>query len=320
MKLYMKSRRINTPYNFKLKEVHKKSYKNEIDDTNNIESNKNQLYIHTKKKSILRCTHYPNNEYYNNEVTVERKKSPLKKKVMISMHKTTNNWGIKNEHSYGKRNNKTKGELNLYERYNLQTKVEELPELSIKENTKFNLNPTSYEKDQYIRYIMDNKKSLIERKISNKKYSKKISQKEDLSMDSGRRDSILSNNSDLRSFKLGGISFEVHSKVDNSSVSSLEYLEPNISKEMNLMFYDFNGSQTRMNSNSPYSENPSSNRKKVPMPNKTVQNFFKENIKHERKEHIVTKQNKKEEIEDQRSKSPLMFGALNNISKIYIKN
>ena len=79
MKLYMKSRRINTPYNFKLKEVHKKSYKNEIDDTSNIETNKNQSYIHTKKKPILRCTHYPNNEYYNNEVTVERKKSPLKK-------------------------------------------------------------------------------------------------------------------------------------------------------------------------------------------------------------------------------------------------
>ena len=96
-------------------------------------------------------------------------------------------------------------------------------------------------KDENIHYIMNKKKkSIIEKHRRNKIYGTK-----DYSMDSGRRDSIL--NSDTHSFNINGINFEIRSKCDNSSMNSLEYLKANVSKDMNLMCYDFNGSKKRMN-------------------------------------------------------------------------
>jgi hypothetical protein len=183
------------------------------------------------------------------------------------MHKTTFNWAIHND--YGK----SKDNLNSSKRKD----EAELPEIPFKENTKFVPNPISEKRDEYIRYIANTKKkSAMEAKDNvrnGNRRTRNTKLKEDYSVDSARRDS-----NETRTFNLGGISFEVRAKGDIPSVNSLEYMKTSVSKEMNLMFYDFNGAKKRMNSGSPRPENVSPNGKRIGMktvyPSKTTGKFF----------------------------------------------
>jgi hypothetical protein len=221
------------------------------------------------------------------------------------MHKTSIKWGL---HEYGK-NIRKKGNCSKQRKCN---GTKELPELSFKENTKFDPNPTSEKRDEYIRYIISNKKSKLERKNDSRSRCRKAMNaktKGDFSIDLARRDSILSSDSsEVRSFNFGGISFEVHSKGDGSSMNSLEHLEPNISKEMSLMFYDFNGARSRVNSNSPKQENALNNE------NDTILQQRNDRILNS----LAKKTSTQYEEDNKRSKSPPIFMPLTNNSTFLV--
>jgi len=267
MKPVMNSRRINTPFISRPSHPQKKAF-NESEDIPSPQSN-NSIKFSSKSRNfpfsnVLGCTAYPKGNYTHVE---KRQKSPTRKKILIPIHKTTFNWALHND--YGK----SKDNLNLSKRKN----ETELPEIPLKENTKFIPNPISEKRDEYIRYIANIKKKLpIESRENIRNGNKKTRNtklKEDFSVDSAKRDS-----NDIKTFNLGGISFEVRAKGDTSSINSLEYMKTSISKEMNLMFYDFNGAKKRMNSESPRPEDVLSNGKrigtKIVYPSKTTGKFF----------------------------------------------
>lgn len=319
----MKSRRINTPCDFNPKHSSKKLSKSILAELLTLPNNPTESAHSRKVPNPLQPTTLSNCLQENRgEAQGERKKSPLPKKVLISMHRTAIKWGF---HEYGKRNDKkSRGRMNLNcskqrRKCNITS---ELPELSFKENAKFNPNPTSEKRDEYIRYIISNKKALLDKKNDSKsKCRRAMNQKPkgDFSVDLARRDSILSNDSsEIRSFNMGGISFEVHSKGDGSSMNSLEYLEPNISKEMSLMFYDFNGARSRVNSNSPRPEKASQSNG-----SKTAEHFFQHKAEGKladaKKPEARCESNllAQCEVDGKRSKSPPIFTPLTNNSIFY---
>jgi len=295
MKAIIKSRRINTPCDFNPKNSNKKISKNIISELLTLPNNATES-SYKEQNPLQSNSHYEN----RNEA---QKKPP--KEVLIPMHKTTIKWGL---HEYGGKNTRKKDYCNKQRKCNVTRK---LPELSFKENTKFNPNPTSEKRDEYIRYIISNKKSKLEGKNNNRSRCRKginPKTKGDFSIDLARRDSILSSDSsEVRSFNFGGISFEVHSKGDGSSMNSLEHLESNISKEMSLMFYDFNGAKSRVSSNSPKQENVLNN------DNIVVEYLFQQRGDR-MPSSLAKKANTQHEPDDKRSKSPPIFMPLTNNS------
>jgi len=270
MKPIMNSRRINTPFMYRPKETTKKA-NNESFNPENTSSpiKKNGVKISKKSRNsplsnVPGCTAYPKGTHNQTEDNTEyKRKSPIRKKVIIPMHKTTFNWAIKNQHTYGNVKGNAEG-IN-------KKRGCELPEIPFKENAKFIPHPVSEKRDEYIRYIANSKKSALgAREDYNKIRNFKL---KDVSIDSARGNGMFSNESKTHSFSLGGVNFEVQSKCD-TSVNSLEHMRTDISKEMNLMFYDFNGSKKRIDSGLPRHDSLSPNKKRVAYPNKTTNKFF----------------------------------------------
>ncbi len=123
-------------------------------------------------------------------------------------------------------------------------------------------------KDEYIRYIISKKKAkaaaaaaeasgrLSRAKVRGGEMGRRADEGTPAAAESARRgskDTSTNNTIDNtpHSFNLGGITFEVHSKRGTSPSDSVEYLRSQVSKEMNLMFYDFNGAAKRLASESP---------------------------------------------------------------------
>lgn len=196
------------------------------------------------------------------------------------MNKTTNNWNHPTNYAYGNKsiydNNrvlkKNRKHFNNICEYQM-TKYEEgkkLPKIFLKNEVKFSSSPVSDKKDEYIRYILNNKRK---QKANNcAVYGKDYS---DISVGSARKVRIKA-----QKMNIDGISFEVHSKCNISPDNSLDYLQSDIKKEMNLMCYDFNGAGKRMGSDSPQPKNKQQSfigiRKsssKV-QPNRTTLKFF----------------------------------------------
>eukprot|EP00826_Nyctotherus_ovalis_P022029 TRINITY_DN1720_c0_g3_i1.p1 TRINITY_DN1720_c0_g3~~TRINITY_DN1720_c0_g3_i1.p1 ORF type:complete len:286 (-),score=66.26 TRINITY_DN1720_c0_g3_i1:317-1174(-) len=195
------------------------------------------------------------------------------------MYKTTNKWNVASYGTvYGKREQEVNRKNRL--RFNNQLlvdkgRVEELkrlPKILFKNESKFSPNPTSSKKDEYIRYIINNKHrhNLNPRSFKEKVHNSSM-------VESSRRNRVLA-----KEMSIDGISFGVHYKCDSSPEDSFDHLRTNIRKDMNLMNYDFNGTSKRMANESPQSrEACRGNAKntllrpiKIACPNKTTTKFF----------------------------------------------
>lgn len=150
--------------------------------------------------------------------------------------------------------------------------LKKLPKILFKNESKFSPNPISSKKDEYIRYIINNKRkhNLNPRSFKEKTHNSSM-------VESSRRGRVLA-----KEMSIDGISFGVHYKCDSSPEDSFDHLRTNIRKDMSLMNYDFNGTSKRMANESPQSRearrgdarSTSLRPTKVACPNKTTTKFF----------------------------------------------
>jgi hypothetical protein len=168
------------------------------------------------------------------------------------MYKTTNKW---NPTSYGTvygkkeqeiritRKNRIKLNNQLLMDKNRLEELKKLPKILFKNDIRFNPSPISDKKDEYIHYIIHNKRKqnniLNARPFKEKVHNRSL-------IESSRRKEV-----QTKEMNIDGINFEVYCKCDSSPEDSFDYLRTNIRKDMNLMCYDFNGAANRMASDSP---------------------------------------------------------------------
>jgi hypothetical protein len=245
-------------------------------------------------KSNMGCTNYcegfPNE---NNKSIISPcvnvPKSRNINKQLKSMHKTSANWNCSRPSKPTKIAAKLYadsgiGSNNSHETcYNIRSIIRKnvLPIIESFNKKQFHADCVSNKNDTYIAYIKSVKKqkeedtninkSIIrcERKIGGNyqtAFARKLSRNKPV---------------DTKSFVMNGINFEVHSKRGVSPTESVEHLKSNISKEMNLMLYDFNGASRRLGNeakniknSSKYNSNVESTIKKIYL-NNTSERFYK---------------------------------------------
>lgn len=204
-----------------------------------------------KTKSFQRptafgCSHYGKKSFCNkNEISKENHKSPMKKVQFSIMNKTTNNWNHPiNNQCYKKENHIIRKNIRCANnKYNMpKLSPQKLPDIYSKEDMRFNPIPVSEKRDEYIRYILNNRR----KRYFN--YKPEVISN-NTSMGSTRK------NTDIQAMNIEGINFEIHSKDKASPEMSLDYLKNHMTKEMNLMCYDFNGIVKRMNTDSSQQRN-----------------------------------------------------------------
>jgi len=237
-----------------------------------------------QRSNGLGCTYYGKNSFYNpREPRKEKLKSPIHKKQTAAMYKTTNKW---NPTSYGTVYGKKEQEIRITRKSRLKLnnqlmvdknrleELKKLPKILFKNDIRFNPSPISGKKDEYIHYIINNKRK--QNNILNaRSFKEKIHNKSFI--ESSRRKEVRT-----KGMNIDGINFEVHCKCDSSPEDSFDYLRTNIRKDMNLMCYDFNGAANRMASDSPEPREvcregvrkASLRPMKAAYPNKTTTNFF----------------------------------------------
>lgn len=228
----------------------------------------------------LGCTYYGKHSFYNpRETRKERFRSPIHKKLDAAMYKTTSKWNQPEANSYGTIYDKKETKITRKNRIKLsnqllvgKSRLEELkrlPRILFKNDIKFNASPTSSKKDEYIHYIINNK-----RKQTNILNAKSFKEKV-------HNNSLVEASKVLaREMNVEGINFEVHYKCNSSPEDSFDYMDTNIRKDMNLIHYDFNGIGKRIASDSPQPRCNEGVRKaslrpvKAVCPNRTTTKFF----------------------------------------------
>ena len=217
------------------------------------------------------------------DVIVSKPRSTNRKKRLISMQKTAAEWDRKTSCNnagsdclhdssflsvYGGDASSIlkKGRANIHNKINpekqkVQATINMLPSITQKEKNRFVPDPTAAadKKDDYIRYIVSKKSkqatgdSLGSGRLSQTKMrgSEACRKSEGIAVLGSARRLSKDNatNDNTHSFNLGGIAFEVHTKSETSPNDSFEHMKTQVSKEMNLMFYDFNGAGKRMMAN-----------------------------------------------------------------------
>jgi len=219
------------------------------------------------------------------------------------MVRTAENWNNNYYESPGNNKNKfVKGIKGLNKAGNQSCSEDKPKIISIfpnidNQDKQFTIENTANEEDAYIKYIKSKKKNknriaetgyLTKLRTTNIKRGKEDSNNK---ISSARRNSkeISNSGAEAQSFTMNGINFEVHSKVNGSPTDSFKHFKGQISQEMNLMFYDFNGSAQRVNSESPKPQEFSQNKTKSGVEstlrkiyqNKTSDRFFKKSRKEE---------------------------------------
>ena len=230
---------------------------------------------------VFGCTYYGRNSFYNpSEIPKEKPKSPIRKTRIETVNKTTNNWNNPVNNPYGglsiynKKDNKVlkkniKCLMNDYIDQN--QKLDKLPKITLKNEVKFSASPVSEKRDEYIRYILNNKRK-------RNAIGKFDLVTKNISMGSARK------SKNVQMMNIEGVNFEIYSKCGASPERSLEYLKADMTKEMNLMCYDFNGAGKRMASDSPQPRNTtncfrgtrknSTKPAQNPIQNRTTAKFF----------------------------------------------
>eukprot|EP00826_Nyctotherus_ovalis_P000706 TRINITY_DN10021_c0_g1_i2.p1 TRINITY_DN10021_c0_g1~~TRINITY_DN10021_c0_g1_i2.p1 ORF type:complete len:268 (+),score=64.23 TRINITY_DN10021_c0_g1_i2:70-873(+) len=194
-------------------------------------------------------------------------------------YKTTNKWNQSDTNSYGTiyekkeakitRKNRIKLSNQLLVGKNRLEELKRLPRILFKNDIKFNASPTSNKKDEYIHYIINNKRK--QTNILNVKSFKEKVHNNSL---------IEASKVFAKEMNVDGMNFEVHYKCDSSPEESFDYLDTNIRKDMNLIHYDFNGVGKRIASDSPQPRCNEGVRKaslrpaKAVCPNRTTTKFF----------------------------------------------
>ena len=172
---------------------------------------------------------------------LQKAKSVSKKKNAMTMHKTITNWkNINRQNEYGELiendeqnykyriNEKNRNRINN-RKNSIKSKVK-FPSIINNEDTKFVPNPVAEKSDKYIRYIIEKKKLENDNRNNSNERPAKLNMKN------------CSNETGIRTMKMDGINFEVHTNKKPFPKESLESLKEGEFHQMNLMYYDFNGS------------------------------------------------------------------------------
>ncbi len=212
----------------------------------------------------------------------QQKSSAYRKTRINSMHKTANYWNVpaKTKHTAAAVNNEYSGHDSGRKKHEsnssrLMYGSTHLPAIEQK-TVHFTDVPETDSNDTYIKYVSQAKRSRALPAYANR--SKEGEQGQIVPLEK-RVPPADEAKSGIRAFNWEGIHFEVSPKRDGSC-DSVNGLQPEYVNDMNLMFYNFNGSNPqcpRNGSESPHPE-PISEAplKKVPaMHNKTSSNFAK---------------------------------------------
>ena len=238
------------------------------------------------------CTYYGAHSFCNAKDPDKDIARPItRKKRSVIMDKTTVNWNCPNNNSYyeafsiygkGEQEKKVydKNRMHINNQFMGQKSyfknIKGLPRILLRNAAKFDPNIIEEDRDEYIQYIINKKRG---KSNENFKFNKNHHGYKMLT-GSGRKDKTPS----VKQVRINGIDFEINSKCDISPKCSLDYLKSNITKEMNLICYDFNGAKKRMVSDSPQFRNTQycipTTRKEPSKPtrlichNKTTAKFF----------------------------------------------
>lgn len=244
----------------------------------------------------LGCTYYDEGFCHKKDDStatpnVLKAKSKNRKKQLTSMHKTAAHWNVGNS-SIIEYEDSTLVVGKPYKKSCFIGRKESIPQSSVLPKIdstgkgQFDAENSSNKEDSYIAYIKNKKKLKAETGYLNITKQRNERIQEHTPITSARRFSKEKQQikaGDSKSFVMNGINFEVHSRKSGSPTESVEQLKGQITKEMSLMFYDFNGAAQRIHNESPpLKENSTSKNKNGAestlrriYQNKTTEKFYK---------------------------------------------